>query len=382
MSFTVPLEETSTELKIAYDLMMSEKRQPSVSLVHTQREEVVEEATRDMSPTNEEVSKIFAEKQTVYARSRPSEKKQSNVRLTQSEPVPIEITYTVDTPSSESGHEEEIIIDLSQSTQGAPLPTWVQRVQEQVPEELAQEVQELVEAITEEQHIIVELSKPTKEDAKVTAVEPVQEAVSEESLHELPEVEDEISVEHNTPFELVKSEKKQPEESLVQPQEQDVEPEAARDMSPTHEVSNLFTEKAAVYAQSRQIARKQTRVVMLAEQVPVEGTYEIEAHSEEIGFQQEITVDLGRPSKEKPLQTMVRSVEERVFRRDNARSTRSSRRDKSRTTSLRRTSSIYQGRLLNLQPWSQSRRQYLRKVYLSSQRSWKKSGQRKTFHLS
>ena len=162
-------------------------------------------------PTNEEVSKIFAEKQTVYARSRPSEKKQSNVRLTQSEPVPIEITYTVDTPSSESGHEEEIIIDLSQSTQGAPLPTWVQRVQEQVPEELAQEVQELVEAITEEQHIIVELSKPTKEDAKVTMVEPVQEAVSEESLHELPEVEDEISVEHNTPFELVKSEKKQPE---------------------------------------------------------------------------------------------------------------------------------------------------------------------------
>ena len=84
-------------------------------------------------------------------------------------------------------------------------------------------------------------------------------------------------------------------------------------MSPTHEkVSNLFTEKAAVYAQSRRIARKQTRVVTLAEQVPVEGTYEIEAHSEEIGFQQEITVDLGKPSKEKPLQTMVRSVEERV----------------------------------------------------------------------
>ena len=190
---------------------------------------------------------------------------------------------------------------------------WWKSVQEKVPEELLFEVQELVGEITREQQIIVELSQPTKEEAQLTAVKPVQEAISEESLHELVEIIDEVGTEEEVPNVLMKSEKELAHGALVQPQAEEVEVEAARDMSPTHEeMSKMFTEKSTVYAKSRPVDRKQTRVLTQAEDVPIEPVFEIEFQAEQTGTEHEIIVDLGESTRLSPQQMMVESVHEQI----------------------------------------------------------------------
>ena len=259
------------------ELLKPEKESLRESLVQTLVQEVPEEAAKDMSPTHDQqVGNEFTERAVVYAKSRQITRKETN-DLTLAEDVPIEPVYEIEVQSEVAPTEKEIVVDLSQSTKEESITMMVKTVQELISEELIHEVQDVTTETSQEQQITVELSQPTREDAKLTAVEPVEEAVSEDIFHEIVQPTEEISTEQEITVELIKPEKELPKESLVQTLEHEVQEEVTRDMSPTQDqVGNEFTERAIVYAKSLQSDKKETNVLTLAQEVPIEPIFEIE----------------------------------------------------------------------------------------------------------
>ena len=108
---SIPSEETTQEEKVVVEFTQSTKQAPQASLVSVQLEELQPEDTRDMSPTHDQESQTFVEKQVIFARSMQTEKEQSLVQ-TIVEEVNREITMDIAVKEEfVQSQQEEIIVE-------------------------------------------------------------------------------------------------------------------------------------------------------------------------------------------------------------------------------------------------------------------------------